>query len=177
MAGLVNTLVIVAVVVVVIVRQFRARRIDTGRRWWLLPVILAVVALRGPGILDNHHRTESALLLGAELLVALGTGAAWAWTTRVWTEPDGAVWTKSTKASAMVWFLGVAVRVGLVGLGVLIGVHQNSSVLMLGLAVTLLVRAGILVWRTQSLSSAAPASGPARAYRDGMARVTRKESV
>ncbi|MFJ9350646.1 DUF1453 domain-containing protein [Streptomyces sp. NPDC101237] len=177
MAGLVNALLIVAVVVVVIVRQFRARRIDTGRRWWLLPVILGVVALRDPGILDTHHRTESALLLGAELLVGLGMGAAWAWTTRVWTEPDGAVWTKSTKASAMVWFLGIAVRIGLVGLGALVGVHQNSAALMLGLAVTLLVRAGILVWRARPLPSTAPASGPARAYRDGMARVTRKEGV
>ncbi|MEU9381750.1 DUF1453 domain-containing protein [Streptomyces sp. NPDC048279] len=177
MAGLVNALLIVAVVVVVIVRQFRARPIDTGRRWWVLPVILAVVALREPGILDAHHRTESALLLATELLVGLGTGAAWAWTTRVWTEPDGVVWTKSTKASAMVWFLGIAVRVGLVALGAFIGVHQDSSALMLGLAVTLLVRAGILVWRAQSLSPVPSTGGAARAYGDGMVRVTRKEGV
>ncbi|MEU9157051.1 DUF1453 domain-containing protein [Streptomyces sp. NPDC048417] len=177
MAGLVNALLIVAVVVVVIVRQFRARPVDTGRRWWLLPVILAVVALREPGILDAQHGTESALLLGAEMLVGLGTGAAWAWTTRMWTEPDGVVWTKSTKASAAVWFVGIAVRVGLVALGALVGVHQDSSALMLGLAVTLLVRAGILVWRAQSLPSAPSAGGPTRAYGDGMARVTRKEGV
>ncbi|MER5513197.1 DUF1453 domain-containing protein [Streptomyces sp. NPDC002763] len=177
MAGLVNALLIVAVVVVVIVRQFRARPIDTGRRWWLLPAILAVVALREPGILDAHHRTESALLLGAEMLVGLATGAAWAWTTRVWTEPDGVVWTKSTKASGAVWIVGIAVRVGLFALGALVGVHQDSSALMLGLAVTLLVRAGILVWRAQSLPSASPAGGPTRAYGDGMARVTRKEGV
>ncbi|MER5529932.1 DUF1453 domain-containing protein [Streptomyces sp. NPDC002677] len=177
MAGLVNALLIVAVVVVVIVRQFRARPIDTGRRWWLLPVILAVVALREPGILDAHHRTESALLLGAEMLVGLGTGAAWAWTTRVWTEPGGVVWTKSTKASAAVWFVGIAVRVGLLALGTLVGVHQDSSTLMLGLAVTLLVRAGILVWRAQSLLSAPSGGSPTRAYGDGMARVTRKEGV
>ncbi|MFE4969895.1 DUF1453 domain-containing protein [Streptomyces sp. NPDC056660] len=177
MAGLVNALLIVAVVVVVIVRQFRARPIDTGRRWWLLPVILAVVALREPGILDAHHRTESALLLGAEMLVGLAMGAAWAWTTRVWTEPDGVVWTKSTKASGAVWFVGIAVRVGLFALGALVGVHQDSSALMLGLAVTLLVRAGILVWRAQSLPSAPPAGGPTRTYGDGMARVTRKEGV
>ncbi|MER7840289.1 DUF1453 domain-containing protein [Streptomyces sp. NPDC096040] len=177
MSGLVNALLIVAVIVVVIVRQFRARPINTGRRWWLLPVVLAVVALREPGILDAHHRAESALLLGMELLVGLVMGAAWAWTTRVWTEPDGVVWTKSTKASAVVWFVGIAVRVGLVGLGALAGVHQDSSALMLGLAVTLLVRAGILVWRAQSLPSGPSADGPARAYGGGMARVTRKEGV
>ncbi|MEW1776516.1 DUF1453 domain-containing protein [Streptomyces sp. NPDC086777] len=177
MPGLVNALLIVAVVVVVIVRQFRARPIDTGRRWWLVPVVLAVVALREPGILDAHHRTASAALLSTELLVGLVIGAAWAWTTRVWREGDGVVWTKSTKASAFVWFGGIALRVGLYALGAAVGVRQDSAALMLGLAVTLLVRAGILVWRAQSLPSAASASGPARAYGDGMARVTRKEGV
>jgi hypothetical protein len=177
MPGLVNALLIVAVVVVVIVRQFRARPISTGRRWWLLPVVLAVVALREPGILDAHHRTEAALLLATEMLVGLVMGAAWAWTTRVWTEPDGVVWTRSTKASAIVWLVGIAVRVGLFALGSLVGVHQDSSALMLGLAVTLLVRAGILVWRAQSLPSAPSTSGPTRAYGDDMARVTRKEGV
>ncbi|MEU9453203.1 DUF1453 domain-containing protein [Streptomyces sp. NPDC048277] len=177
MSGLVNALLIAAVVVVVIVRQFRARPVDTGRRWWLLPVILAVVALREPAVLDAHHRTESALLLATEVLVGLAMGAAWAWTTRVWTEPDGVVWTKSTKASGMVWLAGIAVRVGLFALAALIGVHQDSSALMLGLAVTLLVRSGILVWRAQSLPSAPSAGGPARAYGDGMARAIRKEGV
>jgi hypothetical protein len=177
MSGLVNALLIVAVVVVVIVRQFRARPIDTGRRWWLLPVILAVVALREPGILDAHHRTASALLLATEMLVGLVMGAAWAWTTRLWTQADGVVWTKSTKASAAVWFAGIAVRVGLYALGAVVGVHQDSAALMLGLALTLLVRAGILVWRAQSLPSAPSVSGPTRAYGDDMARVTRKEGV
>ncbi|MET9081620.1 DUF1453 domain-containing protein [Streptomyces sp. NPDC004237] len=177
MSGLVNALLIVAVVVVVIVRQFRARPIDTGRRWWLLPVVLAVVALREPAVLDAHHRTGSALLLGTEILVGLVMGAAWAWTTRLWTEPDGVVWTKSTKASGMVWIGGLAVRVGLFALGALLGIHQDSSALMLGLAVLLLVRSGILVRRAQSLPSAASAGGPGRAYGDGMARVTRKEGV
>ncbi|MER7181443.1 DUF1453 domain-containing protein [Streptomyces hyaluromycini] len=177
MSGLVNTLLIVAVVVVVIARQFRARPINAGRRWWLLPVILAVVALREPGILDAHHRTESALLLATEMLVGLGMGAGWAWTTRVWTEADGVVWTKSTKASGAVWFAGIAVRVGLYAFGAVVGVHQDSSALMLGLAVTLLVRSGILVWRAQSLPSATSVSGPARAYGDDMAGVMRKEGV
>ncbi|MFJ9559509.1 DUF1453 domain-containing protein [Streptomyces fuscichromogenes] len=177
MSGLVNALLIVAVVAVVIVRQFRARPIDTGRRWWLLPVILAVVAVREHGILDTHHRTASALLLATELVVGMVMGAAWAWTTRVWTEADGAVWSKSTKASAAVWFAGIAVRVGLYALGAVVGVHQDSAALMLGLAVTLLVRAGILVWRARSLPSGPPVGGPTRAYGDGMARVIRKEGV
>nr|WSY51176.1 DUF1453 domain-containing protein [Streptomyces sp. NBC_00886] len=174
MSGLLNALVIVAVVAVVIVRQFSARRIGIDRRWWLLPVILAAVALREPGILDAHHYTESALLLGVELLVGLATGAGWAWTTRLWVEADGSLWSKSTKASGGVWIVGIALRVGLFALGALVGVHQDSSALMLGLAATLLVRSGFLVWRAQSFT---PVDGSVPAYGFGMARPARKERV
>ncbi|MFF7971227.1 DUF1453 domain-containing protein [Streptomyces sp. NPDC007905] len=173
MSGLVNALVIVAVVAVVIVRQFRARALDTDRRWWLLPVILMVVALREPGILDAHHRTESVVLLAVEVLIGLATGAGWAWTTRVWTAPDGVVWTKSTKASVAVWLVGIALRAGVFALGVVSGVHQDSSALMVGLAGTLLVRGGILTWRAQSLGSG---SRTAPAYGDDM-RSAWKERV
>ena len=55
MSGLVDALLIVVAVIVVIARQFRASRIDTGRRWWLLPVILAVVALREAGLVDPYE--------------------------------------------------------------------------------------------------------------------------
>ncbi|MCX4814385.1 MULTISPECIES: CcdC protein domain-containing protein [unclassified Streptomyces] len=174
MSGLVNALVIVAVVAVVIVRQFRARQIGTDRRWWLLPVILGVVALREPGLLDAHHHTASALLLGVELVIGLVTGAGWAWTTRLWVESDGSVWSKSTKASGGVWVVGIALRVGLMALGAAVGVHQDSSALMLGLAATLLVRSGVLTWRAQSFTGTA-VSAPA--YGFGMARPARKERV
>ncbi|MFI2205855.1 DUF1453 domain-containing protein [Streptomyces sp. NPDC020192] len=165
MSGLVNALVIAAVVAIVIVRQFRARPINTDRRWWLIPVILAVVALREPGILDAHHRAESAVLLAVELLTGLATGAGWAWTTRLWTAEDGVVWTKSTKASGAVWAVGIALRIGVYAVGSALGLHQDSSALMLGLAGTLLVRGGILVWRAQSFGTA---TCPAPAYGDGM---------
>ncbi|MER7929910.1 DUF1453 domain-containing protein [Streptomyces sp. NPDC096057] len=174
MSGLVNALVIVAVVAVVIVRQFRARQIGTDRRWWLLPVILGVVALREPGLLDPHHHTASALLLAVELVIGLVTGAGWAWTTRLWVESDGSVWSKSTKASGGVWLVGIALRVGLVALGAAVGVHQDSSALMLGLAATLLVRSGVLAWRAQSFTGTAEF---APAYGFGMGRPARKERV
>ncbi|MFQ6142317.1 CcdC protein domain-containing protein [Streptomyces sp. SID10815] len=174
MSGLVNALVIVAVAALVISRQFRARRLDTTRRWWLLPAILAVVALREPGILDAHHRTGSAALLAAELIVGLGIGAGWAWTTRIWTEPDGAVWTKSTKASIAVWLGGILLRVGLFALGALLGVHQDSAAVLLALAATLLVRSAVLVQRTRVL---APAAAATAAYGDEGPRPAWKERV
>ncbi|MFJ2903651.1 DUF1453 domain-containing protein [Streptomyces sp. NPDC091279] len=174
MSGLVNVLVIAAVVVLVLVRQFRAQRIGTGSRWWLLPVILGFVALREPGLIDSHHATTSVTLLAAELLVGLATGVGWAWTTRIWTEPDGTVWSKSTRTSVTVWIVGIALRVGLYALGSALGVQQHSSALLVALAATLLVRSGILFWRSQSL---APASGTGPAYGDRKARPAWKERV
>ncbi|GAA4321719.1 DUF1453 family protein [Streptomyces venetus] len=158
MSGLVDALVIVVVAVVVITQQFRASRIDGERRWWLLPVILAVVALREPEILDPRHHTAAVLLLAAELLVGLATGAGWAWTTRIWAEPDGTVWSKSTRASLLVWIAGIGLRAGLFALGAATGVRPDSSALLLSLAGTLLVRAGILAWRGQLLRPAGNAN-------------------
>ena len=174
MSGLVNGLAIAAVVVLVLVRQFRAQQIGAGRRWWLMPVILAVVALREPGIVDAQHRTESVVLLGAELLVGLATGVGWAWTTRIWAEPDGTTWSRSTTASVTVWIVGIALRVGLFALGEAFGVHQGSSALLVALAATLLVRSGIVVWRAQSV---APTTRGVAAYGDPMVRPARKERV
>ncbi|MET7611319.1 DUF1453 domain-containing protein [Streptomyces seoulensis] len=164
MSGFVDVLVIVAVAVLVIARQFRTHAIDAERRWWLVPAVLAVMALRGPGIVDAHHRVESLGLLVAELAVGLATGAGWAWTTRIWRAPDGVVWSRSSKASAAVWAGGIALRAGLFGLGYALGVRQDSAALMLGLAATLLVRGAITTRRARLLTSS-PA--PAPTYGDG----------
>ena len=150
MPGLADALLISAAVVLIIARQFRTLRISADRRWWIMPAVLAFLALRRPGILDLHHPVESALLLGAELLIGLATGAGWAWTTRIWTEPDGTVWSRTTKAGMAVWAGGIALRIALFGIGAALGVHQDSSALLLALAATLLVRGGILVWRSRS---------------------------
>ncbi|MEU8641727.1 DUF1453 domain-containing protein [Streptomyces sp. NPDC048674] len=175
MSGLMNAVVIVVVAVLVIARQFRATRIGTDRRWWLVPAVLAFIALREPGLIDPHHQIEASVLLGTELVIGLAIGAGWAWTTRIWAEPDGTLWSKSTKASGAIWIGGICLRGGLFGLGALLGVHQDSAALMLGLAATLLVRAGVVMWRAQSLRPTA--YGQAPAYGDGVAQARWKERV
>ncbi|MET8136616.1 DUF1453 domain-containing protein [Streptomyces sp. NPDC006290] len=175
MSGLINAVAIFAVAVVVIARQFRTRRINSDRRWWIVPAVLAFMALRDPGVIDPHHRVEASLLLGTELVTALAIGAGWAWTTRIWTEPDGALWSRSTKASGAIWIAGICLRLGLFGIGALLGVQQNSSALMLGLASTLLVRSGLVTWRAQSLQPAATRQGSP--YGDGVGRVLWKERL
>ncbi|MEV7195544.1 DUF1453 domain-containing protein [Streptomyces sp. NPDC093510] len=150
MSGLTNALVICAVVMLVVVRQFKAQKIGTDRRWWLIPAVLVFMAVREPDLIDFRHHAASVTLLAAELLVALAMGAGWARTSHVWTEPDGTAWSKGTKATALVWAVGVALRAGLFGVGSLLHMRQGSASLMLALAATLLVRSGLLVLRAGS---------------------------
>ncbi|MGW4390833.1 DUF1453 domain-containing protein [Streptomyces sp. NBC_00063] len=174
MSGLTNVLVIIAVVVLVVVRQFKAQQITMDKRWWVVPAVLVFMALRKPDLLDPHHQALSASLMGLELLVGLAIGAGWAWTTRLWTAQDGTVWSKSTKASGAVWIVGVAIRAGLYAAGAAFGIKQGSAALMLALAATLLVRSGVLIWRAQSLQTASQRAG---AYGDGVPAPSWKDRV
>lgn len=187
MSGLVDALVIVAVACLVIARQFRASRIDTDRRWWVMPVVLGIVALREPGMIDSQHHTASVLLLAAEILIGLATGVGWGLTTRIRTEADGAVWSRGSGASIAVWGVGIALRAGLYGIGAALGVRQDSSALLLSLAATLLVRSGVLAARAQAgrvgsgraevarVQTGRPAQVSGPAYGDAVSRHTRKE--
>ncbi|WP_329029286.1 MULTISPECIES: DUF1453 domain-containing protein [unclassified Streptomyces] len=168
MSGLVNALVIVAVIALVVVRQCSAQRISDNRRRWVLPAVLLVMAVREPGLIDQHHRTASATVLCAELLVGVVTGAGWAWTSRVWRAEDGSVWSKGTKATAMVWAGGLGLRAALYGIAVALGVHQGSPALMAALGATLLVREGLLAQRATAIPApygGAPAGVPVRQER------------
>ncbi|WP_369375816.1 DUF1453 domain-containing protein [Streptomyces sp. cg36] len=159
MSALVNVLVAVAVVALIVSRQVRAQQLTDAKRWWIVPAVLVYLSVRQQGLVDPDHHVVSVLLLGAELVTGLLMGAAWAWTTKVWAEPDGSVWTKGTRATAAVWGVGIAVRLGLVGLGALAGIHLGTGALLLGLAASLLVRSGILVWKAQSVRASYGATG------------------
>lgn len=157
MSGLVNALVIVAVIGVVIARQVRPRRVAAGGRWWLVPVVLVVLAVRDGGLIDSAHRDASIALLGAELAVAVVTGMAWGGTTRMWTAQDGSVWAKGTKATIAVWVLGIAIRISLYAAAAGMGIHQKTGSLLLALAGTLLIRSGVLMLRAQREQPTYPA--------------------
>ncbi|MEW1719209.1 DUF1453 domain-containing protein [Streptomyces sp. NPDC093109] len=173
--SLVNLLTIVAVAALVVARQFKAQRVAAGgRKWLVLPVVLVVIALREPRLLDPHHPALAALLIGVELVVGVLMGLGWAWTSRLRAGQDGTVWSKGTRATAAVWGGGIAVRLGLMGAGALFGVHQGSGALMLALAVTLLVRGGVLVWRARHTRLPA---GPRPSYGDQVAASPWKDRV
>ncbi|MFI2612706.1 DUF1453 domain-containing protein [Kitasatospora sp. NPDC018619] len=161
MTTLANLLVIAAALVLVARRQMRAQRLDSERRFWLLPLVLGVLALRDPQIIDHRHTALSVALLAAGLVAVLGMGSVWGWTVRLWRAADGSVMTKGTRATVAAWSGMIAIRAGLFGIGTALHVHQSGSSLMLGMAVLLLVRSLVVNWRARELEP----SGPTAAVR------------
>ncbi|WP_353945182.1 DUF1453 domain-containing protein [Streptomyces sp. HUAS MG91] len=147
MSGPTEVLVIVAVVALVLVRQFRTERLARDRKWWLLPLILGFVAVRNGSLTDPRHTGASAVLLALEVVVSIGVGIGWAFTTRIWSDERGDLWTRGTVATAGTWIGGIAARAAVVGIGLVMGVHLGSSSFLLGIALSLLARSGVLMWR------------------------------
>ncbi|RAJ35987.1 uncharacterized protein DUF1453 [Kitasatospora sp. SolWspMP-SS2h] len=151
MTALSDVLIAAAVIVLVVGRQLRARRLDTERRFWLLPLVLAAVALRDPVLIDPQHRTAATALLIGSMLTTAGMGCAWGWTVRIWREADGALWSRGTTVTVFAWVGAILVRIAWYGVGAALHVHQSGSVLLLSLALLLLVRSAALQWRARQL--------------------------
>ncbi|MFE4360767.1 DUF1453 family protein [Kitasatospora xanthocidica] len=159
MSSIANILVVIAVVVLVVQRQMRVQRLDTERRFWLLPLVLGALALRDPQLVDHQHTAVSATLLVAGLVAVLAMGTVWGWTVRIWRAPDGGVLVKGTKATVAAWCGMIAIRIGLYAVGSALHVHQAGSTLLLGMAVLLLVRSVVVNWRARTLEPARTAAG------------------
>ncbi|MFD4394846.1 CcdC protein domain-containing protein [Kitasatospora sp. NPDC058397] len=160
MTALVNIVVIIAVMVLVVQRQMRAQRLDTERRFWLLPLILGALALRDPQLIDHQHTALSATLVGCGLVAVVAMGSVWGWTVRLWRAGDGSVWAKGTKATVAAWVGMLAIRLALYGVGAALHVHQAGSALLLGLAVLLLTRSFVVNWRARALDLPQQAAVP-----------------
>jgi hypothetical protein len=159
MSGLVNVLVIGAVITAVVVRQCSARQIPDDGRWWILPGVLLVLSVREPGPVDPRHAVLSMAVLGAEPAVGFVTGAGWGWTTRLWREADGSLWSKGTRATVFVRAGGLVLRAALYGAAAPMGTGQGSAALLSALAVTLAARGGVLMWRAGRMDPAYGGSG------------------
>ncbi|MEY9948297.1 DUF1453 domain-containing protein [Kitasatospora sp. GAS1066B] len=154
MTGIANILVILVVVGFVASRQLRARKIDTERRFWLLPLILCALGLSDKHLIDPAHQAAAIGLLAGSLVVVLAMGSVWGWTVRIWRASDGSVWTKGTVATVAAWAGMIVVRIGLYGLGSALHVHQSAQALYLTIGALLLVRGAVVNWRARGLDAA-----------------------
>ncbi|MGQ4515487.1 DUF1453 domain-containing protein [Streptomyces sp. DW26H14] len=158
MNELLYALVAVAIIALLIARQTRPQRIGGGGPRWLIgPAVMVFLGLKEGHLVDTHHAGFSAGLLVAELVVGLLMGVGWALTSRVWTDPDGSVWSRGTKATAGVWLAGFAARLAIMGLGALAGVQQSYGALLIALGVSFALRGLLLNQRAGALSPGAGA--------------------
>ena len=157
-----NIAVVVLVVGWVIARQFQARRFSgDARRMLVLPAVLAYLGLRSHNLLDPHHQATAAALLVIGVIVEVGMGTVWGFTTRVWRDQSGTVWAKGTKATAYAWTGMIAIRIALYAIGAALGVAAGEGPMLISLAALLLVRSAVVTWRARDLDPAyrIPAAG------------------
>ncbi|MEY9964500.1 putative neutral ceramidase superfamily lipid hydrolase [Streptacidiphilus sp. MAP12-16] len=157
-----NVALIIAVVGYVVARQFSARQVtgDT-RRMLIIPAVLAFLAFRDHHLVDRAHPGTSMTLLVISIVLEVGVGFAWGFTTRIWRDESGGVWSKGTKATLAAWIGMVVVRVLLAVIGSALGVATGQGALLLSLAAVLLVRTAVVSWRARELqpSYGVPAAG------------------
>lgn len=150
MHGLLNALIIVAVVVLVLARRFGRRRIEEGRLM-VLPIVLAAIGIAQGGVIDRHHTALSTGLLAAEVVAALLLGMGLGATMRVWREPDGSRWSKGTWATFGVFVASVAIRGGLYAAGHAAGLRIGGATMLISVAAWLLAQNAVLAWRCREL--------------------------
>ena len=150
MHEVINALIAVAVVGLVIVRRFSARRID-GRRPFAIPIVLAAIAVAQGDPVDSGHVVLSTGLLAGEIVAALLLGLGLGATMRVWRGPDGSAWSRGTWATLGVFLLALAVRGGIMAIGYGAGIRFGSGAIMLSVAAWVLTQQAVIIQRARTL--------------------------
>jgi hypothetical protein len=141
-----------AVAVLVIVRQFQDRPI---RALILLGAPVGLIAL-GSKALTSESRTGAVLaLLVVDLALALGFGVWRGTSFRVWIAPDGQARRQGTRLTLVLWLISIAARGGMTAAGRLAGSSRNAAYqeLPVALGLTLLAQAIVILWRASQLAA------------------------
>ena len=148
-----NIALAVVVVVLVVARQFKARKVSAdGPRMLILPAVLAFLALKEGHLVDPAHKDAAVALLVVSIVVEVGMGFAWGFTTRIWRDASGTAWFKGTAATGFAWVGMIAVRVLLYVVAGAMGIATGEGAILLGLAAVLLVRKAVVTWRAREVA-------------------------
>lgn len=124
-------LVIGALVLFAIGRQFLARPVSDGR-WWLIPAGLFVYGLYQMTQQPLPGLAESAAL-GLDIVISIGSGLLRGLTTRVWVAADGRTMKRGTLVTLVAWVASFAARFGAAAL-FHTGFDQPSLLVFLGIS-------------------------------------------
>ncbi|HEY2792685.1 MAG TPA: hypothetical protein VGJ28_10025 [Micromonosporaceae bacterium] len=123
--GSTQILLIVAIVVYIIVKRFAGAPV--GAKTLVLPLVMAgygLVQLAGAG--HAAINTASVALLVIEALVGIAAGVARGMTIHLYLR-DGHLWQRYRVVTLLVWLGMVAVRIGLMAAGGLVGAHLPEA--------------------------------------------------
>jgi len=143
------TLIATVVLVVILIRQFRARKVNWT--FWVLPLIPAAFGLLPPNLVDPQHRNLSIALDVAVVVVGAVMGVIYGFVVKVWRDDEDNVWSKATPVAIVVW-LGVFVaRAAVYSAGHAAGVSTGEGPLLFSFGAVLLARTAVVTWRAGRL--------------------------
>lgn len=134
------------VLVLVFVRQFRARAFSpVFFMWSLIPVAFGVLA---PNLIDTANPGPSIALGVVVVAVAAVIGVIYGRTVEVWRDTRGQVWCRATWVAIPI-FLGLFVARGIVyAIGDQMGVHTGVGFLLISFSAMMLSRSVIVMLRS-----------------------------
>ena len=132
-----NAVIVVAVVVLVVVRQFTVRPVTPRMYIWVALLVARGCVPPGPARLTP----AGVVVLAASLAVSVGFGYVRGRAMPVWRDGDGGIWRRGGRVVFLLWLATLAARVVVDGFGQVV-LHEpfNLDALWLGFGVTLAVQ-------------------------------------
>jgi hypothetical protein len=142
-----SAILIAAIALIVIYRQFQTRAIST-RGLVILPLALLVLGANGLA----QTPPKGALAIGAlalEAAIGIGLGALRGRSVLVWQDTGGTWWRRGTRTTAALWVGTIAVRIGVIVGARLLGDHDatSSGSIELALGVSLAAQFAVIALR------------------------------
>jgi hypothetical protein len=117
-------ILILAIVAVMVVRQFKAR---TLRPAPLVGVPLVLIALGVQSLHVHQLDTVAAALLAANVVISVALGTLRGRSEHVWRTPAGDTWRKGTSSTAALWAASIAARLIATIVARTLGVHSAAA--------------------------------------------------
>jgi hypothetical protein len=139
-----NTLLIVGITTIVVVRQFTAQQVTNRMFFWVGVLIIRGCVPPGPAEMKPASITLLVISLIASVVFGVWRGVAFP----MWKDAEGRVFRKGDRRILVLWLLTVAVRLVCGGIGA-VAFHEafNADAIWLGMGVTLAVQHAVMTRR------------------------------
>ncbi|KNB51357.1 hypothetical protein AC230_17460 [Streptomyces caatingaensis] len=152
--GAANALLVLAITGLVLVLQFRARRVRAAAFVWVALLLGRGLVPPGPARVTAAGLAFLALGLAVSAVFGVLRGRAMP----LWREADGTVWRRGDSRVLRLWLLTIGARVAVSAVEyALTDEPFNGNAVLLGFGVTLAVQHAVLLFRRGALRRGGPA--------------------